>query len=54
MSEKDLRKIDYQKLFIRIKETQKLPDEVVKKFLASKGKLKNKIFTYSSFNEKQN
>jgi len=54
MNNKNKNEIDYQTLFDRIKETQKLPDEVVKNFLASKGKLKNKIKTDSSPNEKQN
>ncbi len=43
--------LDYKTLFTKIKETQKLPDEVIEKFLKSKGKLKN--ISQKSFNEKQ-
>lgn len=39
---KKVYQIDKKVLFLKIKEIQKLPDEVVEKFLNSKGKLKNK------------
>lgn len=45
--------LDYKTLFLKIKEIQKLPDDIVEKFLKSKGKLKNKNFSQKLFNEKQ-
>lgn len=53
-SKKNKINLDNKILFSKIKEIQKLPDEVIEKFLSSKGKLKNKIFSNVSFNEKQN
>lgn len=44
--------LDHKTLFTKIKEKQKLPDEIVLKFLKSKGQLKTNI-SQKSFDEKQ-
>jgi hypothetical protein len=45
-SGKDLENKNFSKeeLFVRIKEMQKLPDEVIEKFLQSKGRLSSSSF----------
>ncbi|MDP3582095.1 MAG: hypothetical protein Q8S39_09160 [Ignavibacteria bacterium] len=38
-----------EEMFARIKELQKLPDEVIEKFLQSKGKLSDSGFSIQTF-----
>ena len=38
-----------EEMFTRIKELQKLPDEVIEKFLQSKGKLSDSGFSIQTF-----
>jgi len=38
-----------EEMFLRIKELQKLPDEVIEKFLQSKGKLSDSGFQIQTF-----